>query len=432
MAPRPDARQTVTDRAISDYGFLSDCHSAALDSGEGSIDWLCLPRFDSPSVFGRLVDEDAGHWLICPVDEFDVRRRYLGGSLVLETQFTTAGGMAMLTDALVFEDNARGHDTRRDAPHVLVRVIEVTEGAVAFSAEFCPRPEYGLVRPRMRLVDGTVVSRGGAEVLILAGPEPSGLDDGVARWQLSLSEGDRVGFALQHATTTSQIPKPWSERQIRKRLADTITGWESWAELHQRYDGPAKTLVHHSGRVLHGLTYQPTGAIIAAPTTSLGEHAGGTRNWDYRYAWIRDASFTLNALWVAACPDEAQRFVSFLIDTAGTAVEHDQGLQIMYGVGGEHDLAERELDHLTGWRDSRPVRVGNDACKQRQVDVFGELLDAVLRLHDSFTPSPEICAYLVKLADAAATAWLEPDSGIWEARGASPLPVLQADVLGGA
>ena len=407
----------MTNRPIGDYGLLSDCHSAGLVSGEGSVDWLCFPRFDSPSVFGRLLDPDAGHWSIQPSAEWTTQRRYVEHSLVLKTEFTTATGVATLTDALVFADNARGHETGRDAPHVLARLIGVVDGEMDFVVEFCPRPEYGLVRPVVNVRDGMVVARGGADVLIVAGPPPTEVDAGVARWHLHLHKGDQMGFALQHAASYAAEPKPWSQRQVRKRLADTVKGWRSWSELHQQYEGPARTLVHHSGRVLHALTYQPTGAIIAAPTTSLPEYAGGSRNWDYRYTWIRDASFTLRALWVAACPDEADRFVRFLIETAGLAVHHDQGIQIMYGIGGEHDLTERVLGHLTGWRESKPVRIGNDAWRQHQSDVFGEFLDAVLRLHENFTPSSEVCAFLIALAEAAAAAWPEPDSGIWEARG---------------
>ena len=253
-------------------------------------------------------------------------------------------------------------------------------------------------------------------MLTVSGPVPDVIGDGGARWRLSLSAGDRVGFALQYSTRAESAPKTWTARQVRKRIGDTAQGWRSWAKLHQQYDGPARSLVHHSGRVLHTLTYQPTGAIIAAPTTSLGESSGGTRNWDYRYAWVRDTSFTLKALWIAACPDEAERFVRFLIETTGSAQESSQGIQIVYGIGGEHDLTERDLDHLAGWRKSQPVRLGNDAWKQRQHDVFGELLDAALQLHDEFTPSNDTCRFLVGLADAAMDAWPQPDCGIWEAR----------------
>lgn len=199
---------------------------------------------------------------------------------------------------------------------------------------------------------------------------------------------------------------------------DTTKAWQSWAELHQRYDGPAQAQVRHSGRILQGLTYQPTGAIVAAATTSLPEEVGGSRNWDYRYSWIRDASFTLKAPWVAACPEEAGRFLAWIIGTVGTSLHHAHDLQIMYGVGGEHDLSERELPHLSGWRNSRPVRVGNGAWNQTQTDIYGELLDAVLVYREKLdTPSAATCRFLTDVADRAALAWKDPDAGIWEMRG---------------
>ncbi len=403
---------------ISDYAVLSDCHSAALVSGAGSVDWLCFPRFDSPSVFARILDVDGGHWAVHPSGEFDVRRRYLDDSLVLETQFRSPGGMGMLTDALVFDRHARGHDIGKDAPNVMVRVFEVTEGELDVTVEFCPRPEYGIVRPRLELVDGMLVSRGGASILCLDGPPPDEIEDGTARWTVHLNVGDQLAFALHHVRRGRPFSKRWSERHISSRLKETLGGWESWSSLHQSYQGPAQSLVRHSGRVLQGLTYQPTGAIVAAATTSLPETAGGTRNWDYRYSWIRDASFTLKALWVAACPEEAGRFLTWIIDTAGTSLQQANGLQIMYGVGGEHDLSERELGHLAGWRDSQPVRVGNDAWDQTQVDIYGELLDAVLVLRSRLeTPSAGVRRFLIDVVDCAGAAWRSPDSGIWEMRG---------------
>ncbi len=398
--------------------MLSDCHSAALVSGDGSIDWLCLPRFDSPSVLGRLLDPDAGHWSIRPRGEFESRRRYLPGSLVLETQFETPGGMVMVTDALIFANKERAHQIGTGAPHVLVRLVEVTTGTVALEVEFAPRPEYGLVHPRLQVIDGGMSCIGGASALCLSGPEPATVVDGTASWWLDLEAGDRVAFALAYGVGWEALPEPVKAREIGRRLADTVGAWESWSELHQSYEGPWKDLVHHSGRVLKGLTYQPTGAIVAAPTTSLPEDVGGTRNWDYRYAWIRDASMTMNALWVAACPDEAHRFLEWIIRTAGTSLHQEHGLQIMYGVGGEHDLSERELPHLAGWGQSRPVRVGNEAWRQNQSDIYGELLDAVYRLRDQIGVLDEATTtFLVEVIDAAASAWKDPDQGIWEVRG---------------
>ena len=210
----------------------------------------------------------------------------------------------------------------------------------------------------------------------------------------------------------------WDAGQIAARLQDTIAGWRSWSALHQAYKGPWRDLVQHSGRVLQALTFAPTGAIVAAPTTSLPEAIGGTRNWDYRYTWVRDASLTMEALWVAACPDEAGKFFGFLADAAASQLRQGKDLQIMFGVGGEHDLSERELPHLVGWRASRPVRVGNGAWTQRQLDVYGELLGAAQRLADQLGElDPVTQQFLAAAADMAASRWNEKDQGIWEIRG---------------
>lgn len=405
-------------RPIGDYGLLSDCHSAALVSMAGSVDWLCFPRFDSPAVFGRLLDGGAGHWSIQPEAPFRSMRRYVEDSLVLETTFVTAQGTATLSDALIFDNSERGHDIGRTAPHVVARVLEVTEGLVDMAVEFKPRPEYGVVRPRIEYSERVLVSRGGADVLFLDGPRPDEIDDGTATWMLHLQAGDQVGFALHHRPRWSPDAERWSDRKIRHRVADTVKAWQSWAELHQRYDGPAQAQVRHSGRILQALTYQPTGAVVAAATTSLPEVVGGSRNWDYRYSWIRDASFTLKALWIAACPEEAGRFLSWIIETVGTSLHQADKLQIMYGIGGEHDLSERELPHLSGWRDSAPVRVGNGAWNQTQTDIYGELLDAVLVYRSKLdAPSPTTCRFLTDVAERSSVAWKEPDAGIWEMRG---------------
>ena len=213
-------------------------------------------------------------------------------------------------------------------------------------------------------------------------------------------------------------PAVWTEAEIADRLDDTTEAWRTWSGLHQNYVGPWADLVQLSGRVLYGLTYFPTGAMVAAPTTSLPEVPGGSRNWDYRYAWVRDASFTLQALWVAACPHEADKFFEYIARAATSQPDPDGELQIMFGIGGEHDLTERVLGHLSGWRDSAPVRVGNGAWTQRQLDVYGELLDAAHRLPeqlDRLGPAPR--RFLAGLADTAARRWRDTDQGIWETRG---------------
>lgn len=417
---------------IAHHALLSDCHSAALVTTSGSVDWLCLPRFDSPSVFGRILDDRAGHWSIRPSGEHQVARRYLDRTLVLETTFRTSAGIAVLTDALATGRDNSGHQLGAGAPHLLVRSVACTQGTVDLDVEYAPRPEYGIVVPLLSQVPGGVTARGGAEWLVLSSPAPVEIVGSTARARIALREGDSVRFALHRSTLEERPAHVWSPDEIASWLAGTVTAWESWSQLHQNYDGPWADLVHHSGRVLRGLTFQPSGAIVAAATTSLPERVGGERNWDYRYSWVRDASFTMEALWVAACPDEANDFFAFMTTAAASAVGTDQALQIMFGVGGEHDLSERTLPHLAGWRGSRPVRVGNGAWDQQQIDVYGELLGAAHRLVEQLTDMDEdLRRFLIALADTASVRWHDPDQGIWEVRGEPPaLPLLQGHVLG--
>jgi alpha,alpha-trehalase len=423
---------------IADYALLSDRHSAALVSRDGSIDWLCFPRFDSPSIFGRLLGDEAGHWSIRATGATQVTRRYLDRTMVLETTFHTPTGTVTVTDALAMGDGNRGHELGKDAPHLLLRRAMCVEGEVELTLEYAPRPEYGLVHPLLDTVDGGVTAFGGADVLVLSSPLALNLEQSAVSGQLPLRRGESAGFALHHAkraeTGTARV---WSQSEIGARLDDTVSAWESWSELHQAYVGPWRDLVHQSGRVLQSLSFAPTGAICAAATTSLPEAVGGARNWDYRYAWVRDASFTIEALWVAACPDEANEFFDYVTTSAAGSLDRGGDLQIMFGIGGERDLSERELPRLEGWRHSAPVRVGNGAWNQRQLDVYGELLSAVYRLSDHVFDSasrvgpmaapdkwgappdlaPATRRFFVQLADAAARRWQEKDQGIWEIRG---------------
>jgi GH15 family glucan-1,4-alpha-glucosidase len=408
----------MSDTPIADYALLSDCHAAVLVSTAGSIDWCCGPRFDSPSVFGRLLDPDAGHWSIRPSRAFETTRRYLPESMVLETTFRTEQGAARLVDALAMGRNERGHDLGAGAPAALLRRIVGVDGRVEFDIEFVPRPEYGLVRPLLEPVEGGLLARGGASVLTLSCPIAFETADLMGRTHVVVEAGDRLDFALNHRTMTdAELPPIWSQEEIDAWLEDTIAAWRGWSSHHQAYDGPWRDLVHLSGRVLYALTYYPTGAICAAATTSLPETVGGARNWDYRYAWVRDASFTLQALWVAACPDEAHKFFDYMAHASAAQVRDGVDLQIMFGIGGERDLSERTLPHLSGWRGSRPVRVGNDAWRQRQLDVYGELLDAACRLPDLLDRiGISTRRFLADLADAAAVRWRDPDQGMWEIR----------------
>ncbi len=408
----------MTHLPIAEYALLSDCHSAALLSRDGSIDWLCFPRFDSPSTFGRILDLDAGHWSIRPVDDAEITRRYLPETLVMETTFRTARGTARVMDALAVGRNERGHALGARAASKLVRVVEGVRGQVEFDLDYAPRPEYGMIAPLMQPVDGGLRTMGGADRLALSSPIPLDVDGATARARFLVGDQERIAFAVQHRTSSQPAPELLSQDEIETRLADTAEAWRTWSALHQSYDGPWKDLVHHSGRVLYALTYYPTGAMCAAPTTSLPESPGGSRNWDYRFAWVRDASFTLQALWVAACPDEADRFFDYISSAAASQVQSGCDLQIMFGIGGERDLTERELPHLSGWRNSAPVRVGNAAWNQRQLDVYGELLDAAARLPEQVARlNPANRAFLADLADAAAARWQDQDQGIWEIRG---------------
>jgi len=403
---------------IADYALISDRHSAALVNRDGSVDWLGFPRFDSPSVFGRLLDEAAGHWSIRPAPAYTSSRHYVDQTMVLQTTFRTDGGTLELVDALATGVDNQGHRLGAGAPHLLIRQVSCTSGSVDVAIEYAPRPEYGLVVPLLATVDGGVTARGGAEWLVLSTPVALSLDHGAARASVSMRAGDEMRFALHRSTLGETPARVWSQDELGQRLDSTIAAWRSWSALHQAYEGPWRDLVHHSGRVLQALSYQPSGAIVAAATTSLPEGVGGERNWDYRYSWVRDASFTMEALWVAACPDEAVDFFSFMCTAGATSARASRALQIMFGIGGEHDLSERVLPHLSGWRDSRPVRVGNGAWNQQQIDVYGELLGAAHRLSYLLADIDEQTrSFLASLADIAAERWRETDQGIWEVRG---------------
>jgi len=403
---------------IGDYALLSDCRSAALVSRAGSVDWLCFPRFDSPAVFARILDPDGGHFAIRPAGDFQASRGYVDQTMALETTFRTATGIAVLTDAMAVGCNDRGHDLGAGSPGVLLRRLACTDGELEVEVSYAPRPEYGLIHPILEVIPGGVTARGGADRLLLSGSADSRVDGATATARLGVTAGQTVSFALQHGQMAEPPLTAWDADEIAARLEDTLKGWRSWSAIHQTYSGPWRDLIHHSGRVLQALTFQPTGAIVAAPTTSLPETVGGERNWDYRYTWVRDACLTMEALWVAACPDEANKFFAFLAYAAASQLRRGMDLQIMFGIGGERDLSERELPHLAGWRDSRPVRVGNGAWNQRQIDVYGELLGAAQRLVQQLGElDPVTQRFLIAAADTAARRWREKDQGIWEIRG---------------
>ena len=426
--PSPAMRRASDFRPIADYGLLADCTSAALVDRDGSIDWLCMPHYDSPAVFARILDPNAGHWSIAPVEASTSERRYLPGTLVIETTFTTESGTARLIDAMTFAPGQRGHDLGRDAPHEVVRLVQGVSGTVELEMELAPRPEYGLVRPLFRMEGDGGRTFGGPNQIAVSAGVPVTIEDSTMRARFTVAAGESFGFGLHWASVVSERPMACAPEKVASRLEDTVEGWRSWEAEHDIYDGPHRELVRLSTRVLKGLTFRPTGAIVAAPTASLPEGVGGERNWDYRFSWIRDSSLTLEALYIGACSDEAEEFVSFMTSAAGGRASGGS-LQIMYGIRGEHDLSERELAHLRGWRDSRPVRVGNGAWNQTQLDVYGELLNALHVYKERLGElHPEIQAFVADLADTAAARWRESDAGIWEMRG-EPRHHLSSKVL---
>lgn len=418
---------------ISEHALLSDRHSAAVVTSDGCVAWLCVPRFDSDAVFASLLDDEGGHWWIRPVGAEDgagagaaddaarveVEREYVEDTMVLRSTYRTAAGAFELTEAMQLRRTPDPHRLGEGAPHVVLRTVRCLDGRAELVIDFRPRPEYGLVVPDFDDVPGgiAVSARFGRLVLSTTVPVAVTPERDAVTASFTLTEGESARFALSYAPLDRDIPPTLDGEAIEAAISDTIAAWRTWSDRHRSYRGPWRDLVQHSGRVLKALSYQPTGAIVAAATTSLPEVVGGERNWDYRYAWVRDASFTMQALWVAACPDEAHDFFEFMTAAGGRA-SPDRHLQIMYGVGGERDLTERSLPHLAGWRGSAPVRVGNGAWDQPQLDVYGELLDAASLLRRKLArPSPLTRAFLAGLADAAAAQWRMPDNGIWEIRG---------------
>jgi GH15 family glucan-1,4-alpha-glucosidase len=351
------------------------------------------------------------------------------GTLVLETTFTTDDGVVRLTDALAFPEGQRGHDLGKDAPHELLRGVEGVAGEVELRLELVPRPEYGLVHPLFRQTDDGGRTFGGPSPIVVRAGAAASVEMTSMTGTFTVSEGEDIGFAMRWTPPEMSDPTATNPADVRIRIDDVIAAWQSWEAEHDIYDGPNKELVRFSARVLKGLTYRPTGAIVAAATTSLPEDVGGERNWDYRYSWIRDASLTMEALYIGACSDEAVEFASFMTSSAGGGHGVEHSLQIMYGIGGEHDLSERELTHLRGWRDSKPVRVGNGAWNQTQLDVYGELLNVIALYREQLGElHPEIQHFAAQLADAAAANWMRKDAGMWEMRG-EPRHHLSSKVL---
>jgi GH15 family glucan-1,4-alpha-glucosidase len=390
--------------AIEDYALLGDTHGAGLVGRDGSVDWLCLPRFDSPACFASLLgDEDNGRWWIGPSGSVrTVERRYRGDTLVVETDFDTAAGSIRLIDFM---------PPRAKAPH-LVRIVEGLRGRTSVSMDWRPRFDYGGIRPRIRSVDGALIATAGPDSLRLATPITTRVHGHAAGADFEIETGDCVPFVLSwhpsHEPGTAPV-------DAYVALADTEAYWSEWI-AGCTYHGEWRQAVTRSLLTLKALTYAPTGAIVAAPTTSLPEQPRGVRNWDYRYSWLRDAAVTLLALTRAGFWEEAAAWHAWLVRaTAGDPAD----VQTVYGVAGERRLPELELPWLTGYEGAAPVRIGNVAAAQFQLDIYGEVVNAIHEarragLDDS---DGEVWSLTRALVEFVERHWRQPDEGLWEVRG---------------
>ncbi len=388
---------------IEDYALIGDTHTVALVGANGSIDWLCLPRFDASACFASLLGTgDNGFWDVAPRGEVVAsRRRYRGPTLVLETEFETAHGAARLVDCMA----PRGSHPR------IVRVVEGVRGEVPMRMRFSPRFDYGRVRPWMSRAGDAISAVAGPEALELRSDVPVGGDDLQQTAEFTVAPGQRVGFLLTFHLSWEAPPSPIEPAAM---IASAEAWWREWSG-RSTYRGSWAAAVERSLITLKALTYEPTGGIVAAATTSLPEFLGGVRNWDYRYCWLRDAALTLDALMSAGYLEEAIKWRDWVL----RAIAGDpEDLQIMYGLGGERRLDEYELHWLPGYEHSRPVRVGNAASGQRQLDVYGEVIDAMFQARRlGMAALARGWTMLGRVVDWVEAHWREPDEGLWEVRG---------------
>ena len=391
---------------IEDYGLIGDTQTAALVGLNGSIDWLCLPRFDSGACFAALLGDDRnGFWRIGPTEALvKVTRRYRPGTLILETDFETAHGAVRLTDFMPI----------REHYPVVMRLVTGLRGQVAIKAKLVMRFDYGAIRPWVTKTDHSLEARAGPDALILRSPIPTHGEGFSSVAEFTLTEGQSVPFALQWYPSHQEPPE---SRSVGDALAETANWWTDFAHTNT-YSGPYHEAVQTSLLTLKAMTYAPTGGIVAAVTTSLPEVVGGSRNWDYRYCWLRDAAFTLEALLSAGYREEAGAWRNWLLRAIGG---DPATVQALYGPAGERRLTEIELPDLAGYENSRPVRVGNAAFTQCQIDIYGEIVNALFRarVDDGVSRENELDAWSLqqKLVEFLADHWQDDDNGIWEVRG---------------
>ncbi len=405
-------------RPLSDYALIGDTHTAALVAGDGSIDWCCWPRVDGPAAFCRLLDAKKGGWFrVGPPSRYAVSRSYVGPTNVLATTFATASGQVRVTDLMPVRPGAgtrRGEEVR--SSQRILRLVEGLAGEVEVEVSFRPTFNYARAATTIAPCPGGAIARGDDETLVLDCPfelQPNA--SGALGTVVRVVAGDRVWLTLEHRTDGGTAPIIAGTSTAEADLARSLDYWRAWSAACT-YEGPYRDLVRRSALVLKLLTYEPTGAIVAAPTTSLPEEIGGVRNWDYRYTWLRDAGLILHALMGIGYHEEALDFFGWLERLCLSGCDD---LQIMYKIDGGVHLPERTLDHLDGYRGSRPVRIGNAAADQKQLDVYGAVLDAAHLCHERMGHPihPEFGRVLRLLAEQAAARWREPDQGIWEVRG---------------
>lgn len=406
-------------RPLRDYALIGDAHTAALVSSDGSIDWLCWPRFDSPAIFCRLLDRHkGGYFRVGPASPHAASTRsYVENTNVLTTVFSTGGGRFRLTDLMPVERLTETHE-REDiaSSYRVLRLVEGLDGEAEVEVSFRPTFDYAQAESSYDLREDFVVAYNEHEALLLSSPAKFKRDSsGALISGFKIKAGERLWITLTYFEdvnhTSITLPTIDADNEIRL----TLEYWREWSDTCA-YKGPYERLVRRSALVLKLLTYEPTGALIAAPTTSLPEEIGGVRNWDYRYTWLRDSSLILYSLQLLGYYEEATDFFDWL-DQLCIPCSHE--LQIMYRIDGGAHLPERNLDHLEGYRGSRPVRVGNGAHQQRQLDIYGEVIDAAYLYHVRMQRPlrADMWEMLSYMADQTAQRWREPDNGIWEVRG---------------
>ncbi|MFB8008775.1 glycoside hydrolase family 15 protein [Nocardia sp. NPDC056000] len=415
---------------IDDYAFLSDCETNCLIARNGSVEWMCVPRPDSPSIFGSMLDRSAGHFRIGPYGRnVPAARRYLPGGLIVETTWQTETGWLIVRDALVLgpwhNNRSRSRSHKRtpmdwDAEHMLLRTVKCVNGVVELEMSCEPAFDYHLGAANWEY-SGDVYEqatasseREGCPSLTLTTDLRLGLEGREARARTRMKEGDQVFVAL----SWSDLEPPKTFEEAAEKMWTTTEAWRQWITLGRFPDHPWRGYLQRSALTLKGLTYAPTGALMAAATTSLPETPGGERNWDYRYTWVRDSTFALWGLYTLGLDREADDFFAFLHDVTTEGNGKALPLQVLYGIGGEREITESELSHLSGYDGARPVRIGNGAYNQEQHDIWGTILDSVYLHVKSRQQVPEtLWPMLERQVQAAIENWRNPDRGIWEVRG---------------